>query len=270
MLLWVCFFTFLIHMTESLAYTMRLVGVRTRQIAIAMSFVTSTLLISRLSNMCQAPFLGLLVDYAILDGSQGAIDGLIRSFRMVILAASFGVLMGMFLTPMAVSIFRRAITRFLKGGSLPGLILYGLRPSSILKGINLFKLPRLMMFRGLVWKALPKGFLMANIGVASIHCIGVLCALLAGALFPDFRSTAIQLSGIVNGIATVLLTMFVDPPGARVTDEAVHGKRSEDEVRSVVFFMQLGKLFGILIVSQLLLVPLARYIVWVTAYLTGL
>jgi hypothetical protein len=116
--------------------------------------------------------------------------------------------------------------------------------------------------------AVPKQFLIINFVVTSIYCIGVLCALLAGANQPEFRSTAIQLSGIVNGMATILFTIFVDPPGARLTDQAVNGKRAISDVKSVVFFLQLGKIMGTLILSQLLLGPLTQYIIVITKWLT--
>ena len=78
----VCIFTFIIHTTESLAYSMRLAGVRTKQVAIAMAFVTSTLLVSRLSNMFQAPLLGAMVDSSILMGDLN-FDGIINVIDVV-------------------------------------------------------------------------------------------------------------------------------------------------------------------------------------------
>ena len=251
-------------MTESLAYSMRLAGIRTKQIAIAMSFVTSTLLISRLSNMFQAPLLGALVDSTIMKGTQLALSQLEDQFRIVILAGFFGAFMGAFLTPTAVTLFQLAIRRFLDCGSMPKLILHALKPSSLLKGLQLFRVPRLSSLKTISLGTLPRSFLYFNVLVTSIYAIGVLCSLLAGAYIPEFRSTAIQLSGIVNGMATILFTLLVDPSGARVTDQAAHAKRSEEDVRSVVFFLQLGKMVGILILAQLLFEPLARYIMLIT------
>ena len=82
----ICFFTCLIHTTESLAYSMRLAGVRTKQIAIAMAFVTSTLLVSRLSNMFQAPLLGAMVDTAILANTAESLVLLESKFRIIYLS----------------------------------------------------------------------------------------------------------------------------------------------------------------------------------------
>ena len=267
-ILLICAFTFVIHMTESLAYSMRLAGVRTRQIAIAMAFVTSTLLVSRLSNMFQAPLLGTLVDLTILDGSEAALTLLESQFRIVIFSAFCGAFCGMFLTPTAVRLFKKAINRFKHHGSVPRLALSALAPRTFWKILKEFRVPKLSMLKGLTLQGIPKGFLFFNVFVTSIYAIGVLCSLLAGAYVPEFRSTAIQLSGIVNGMATIMFTIFVDPQGARITDQAVNGVLSEDHVRSVVVCMQFGKMVGTLIVAQLLFKPLARYIMFVTELLS--
>ena len=260
----ICFFTFMIHTTESLAYCMRLAGVRTKQIALAMAFVTSTLLVSRLSNMFQAPFLGAMVDTAILEGSLSSIHQLEQNFRIIIFFAFCGAFFGAFMTPTVVRLFQKAISEFQVNGSIPRLVFNALKFRNIVKIVKLFKCPRFDMYKSISIKHLPKGFLLFNVAVTSIYVIGVLCSMLAGAYLPEFRSTAIQLSGIVNGMATIMFTIFVDPSGARITDQAVNGQRSEADVRSVVFFMQCGKMFGILVIAQFLLRPFASYILWVT------
>lgn len=266
-LIFICFFTFVIHMTEALAYSMRLAGVRTKQIAVAMAFVTSTLLVSRLSNMFQAPLLGLMVDTAIIESSKASLDVLEGQFRIIILFAFFGALMGAFLTPTAVFLFQKAIRNFQHTGSIPFLVFSALKPATFVKIVKSFRFPNIGSLKTISIKSLPKGFLVFNVFVTSIYVIGVLCSLLAGAYLPEYRSTAIQLSGIVNGMATIMFTIFVDPPGARVTDQAVNGVRDENDVRSVVFFMQLGKMFGIFVLAQLFLRPFSNYIMWVTEFI---
>ncbi len=266
-LLWICFFTFLIHLSETLAYSMRLSGVRTRNIAIAMSFVTSTLLVSRLSNMMQAPLLGVMVDTTVLHQHHPALAHLELSFRLIIFFGFLGTFIGMCLTPSAVRIFQKAIQKFLHSGSLPLLMVKAISPSSLRTILAHMRAPRLSALKTLSWKTLPKGFLWLNMGVTSIYTIGVLCSLLAGAYLPQFRSTANQLSGIVNGLATIMLTLFVDPTGARITDQAYHAIRPENDVRSTVFFLQIGKLIGTGLLAQLLLKPFTSYIMWVTQVL---
>ena len=62
--------------------------------------------------------------------------------------------------------------------------------------------------------------------------------------------------------------MFVDPSGARITDQAIHGNRTESDVKSVVFYLQMGRLVGTLIFTQLLFLPLTKYIMIVTKSIT--
>jgi len=263
-LILICFFTFLIHITESLAYCMRLAGVRTRKIAIALSFVTSTLLVSRLSNMFQAPLLGSMVDKAVKIGSVEALTSLEYSFRLVIFMAFIGALTGALLGPTVVRFFSAAVNRFKETGSVPQVVMFALRPSNIVKMAMGFRMPRMSMLKNVSLKNIPKQFLIINVGVTAIYTIGVLCSLLAGAYLPELRTTASQLSGIVNGLATIMFTIFVDPSGARITDGAINGDLDDSDVKSVVVFLQIGRIFGTLVLSQLLLKPFALYIMWAT------
>lgn len=266
----ICIFTFLIHITESLAYCMRLSGVRTRQIAIAMSFVTTTLLVSRLSNMFQSPLMGNMVDQAIFLGTPQAIHHLENSFRIIIFSGFLGSLFGAFLAPTAVQVFALGIRQFKNNASIPKIVLSAFRPSVLVKWGTVFKWPSFSMLSSISLSRLPKTFLILNIGVTSIYTIGVLCSLLAGAIMPDLTATAIQLSGIVNGLATIMLTLFVDPSGARITDEAMHNDRPESDVRSVVFFLIFGRLIGTLVIAQLLFKPFTSYIMLVTKWISGI
>lgn len=263
-LLIVCFFTAVIHLTETLALSMRLSGVRTRQVATALSFLTSALLISRMSNMLQAPFLGGMVDTAILLGDP---DSLGWQFRQVIFWAFLGGLVGALLVPTFVSLFSKGILLFESVGSIPQLLWQVVRRPNLPEFFACFRLPRLPAFSELSLARIPKLFLLLNVFIGSLYAIGVLVSLYAGAQIPEYRTTASQLSGIVNGIATVLLAVMVDPTGALITDQAVQGKRPERDVRTVVFYLVTGRVLGTLILSQLLFLPCTEYIKTVTLWI---
>jgi Alternate to MurJ len=263
----VCFFTGLIHFTETISSSMRLTGVRTKRLALSLSFVNASLLISRMSNMFQAPLLGGMVDTSILQNNVSLLWG---NFRLIIFAAFIGNLIGAVLTPFAVTIFTHAIKKFDDIQSVPGLIVYGFRPKTLAKAIRLFKLPGRHSFEGLSLKGIPKTFLWLNLFMVSIYAIGVLCSLMAGALLPAYRVTATQLSGIVNGMATILFTLMVDPIAAHITDQASRGERPEKDVRTVVYYIVLGRVVGTLILSQILFVPGAYYIKAVTLLVRGI
>jgi len=56
-LLFICLLTLVIHVVGTLAYAVRIAGVRTRRIAISFSLFNILALISRTSNSFQGPFL---------------------------------------------------------------------------------------------------------------------------------------------------------------------------------------------------------------------
>ncbi|MFH1387585.1 MAG: lipid II flippase Amj family protein [bacterium] len=263
----VCVLTAIIHFTETAASSLRLAGVRTKQIATSLSFVNATLLITRTANMLQAPFLGGFVDHAILTGHP---DALIGSFRSVIFAAFIGNALGALMTPFFVAVFTKAIFRFEKGGSVPRLIGAAFKPKNMMAIFSKFRLPTKKSFINLTLQGIPRGFLWTNLIVVSIYAIGVLSSLYAGALVPEFRITASQLSAIVNGIATILLVSLVDPTCAYITDQAIRGKRQEADVRAMVFYIIMGRVVGTLILSQLLFLPAAEYIKSATLMVKGL
>jgi hypothetical protein len=254
-------FTAIVHATETVAYGCHLSGVRTKQVATALSFVQTTLLVSRLAYMIQAPIVGAVVDGAILKGDIVQLE---LQFRYFIFASFIGTVIGTIITPSAVGLFGKMVRKFIELGSLPTVLFSGLNPRNAIKIVKTLRWPKLNDLKGISLKNIPKKFLILNIFVTAIYTIGVFCALLAGAYLPEARSIAIQLSGIVNGIATILLVMFVDPGSARITDEAVNGNRSENDVKSTVVFLQLGRCIGQLIVAQFLLKPFVRLILFLT------
>ncbi len=263
----VCILTALIHFSETIASSMRLAGVRTQQVATSISFVNASLIVSRMSNMLQAPLVGGMVDTAILKGDIWTLQ---TNFRVIIFAAFIGNLIGAILIPFAVFVFTKAIYKFEKIGSLPRVILLGFHPRNMLAIIKGFRLPSLSSFKGISLAGIPKTFLVLNAFMVSIYAIGVLSSLFAGAQIPTYRVTATQLSGIVNGIATVLLVLMVDPVCAHITDQAVRGKRKETDVKTMVFYIVMGRIFGTLILAQLLFLPATGYIKSVTLLVKGL
>jgi len=260
-LIFVCVFTGIIHFIETIASSMRLAGVRTRNIATSLSFVNATLLVSRLSNMFQAPILGGMVDTAIIRHDTAF---LLSQFRMVVFAAFIGNLIGAIFVPFFVSVFTEGIAEFEKIGSLPKLLIGTLYPKNFASMVRKFRLPSRKTFSRLSLHNIPKWFILWNILMVSIYAIGVLASLYAGARVPEYRVTATQLSGIVNGIATILLTLLVDPTCALMTDQAIKGKRKQDDVRTMVFYIITGRLLGTLLISQLIFLPASDYIMNVT------
>jgi hypothetical protein len=104
--------------------------------------------------------------------------------------------------------------------------------------------------------------ILLNVVAVALWTVGVFAALYAGYLNPQLRVTASTLSAIVNGVATILMFIFIDPHMSMMTDDVVEGKISEPSFRRAVVWLVGSRLAGTLI-AQLLLIPAAIMIVYV-------
>ncbi|WP_341473726.1 lipid II flippase Amj family protein [Desulfofundulus thermobenzoicus] len=266
--------TAVIHLTDTLVYAVRLSGVITRRLATAFSLFQLISLLASTANLIQAPLLSSVVERTINTGLQHtgtAGQNLLESplyyqqlahlcldIRMIIFAATLGTVAGVLSTPAFNYIFTRVIFLFEEAGSIPRLILMLLSPYRLAR--TLHKRPRYgVTFRPSLParpRNIPMAFLAANTLVIGIWTTGVLSALYAGALLPDYRSTASLLSGVVNGAATILSAMIVDPTAATITDQALRGTRDQRDVRQMVYYLCLTRVLGT-ILAQALFLPAA-------------
>lgn len=279
--------TAVIHLINTLAISVRLSGLRTRRLATAISLFNVIFLLASTANTLQGPLLSSIVEQhinvaeLIAGGASGAaltghpayreqlaiLDGQIR---LVIMAAAAGTLVGAALIPLFVRIFIRAIYIFDETGSVPrmlAMLAFTPRRAYRLTGGEAGQTRRTAWRQVAARRlAIPKTFLFLNILVTGVYTVGVLAALYAGALIPDFRSTAAMLSAVVNGVATVLLATVVDPTAAAITDQAMNGERSEEDVKQMSIYLAVTRFAGTLF-AQLIFLPSAELIKITTAFL---
>ncbi len=286
-LLIVAALTAVIHFTNTLAYAVRISGVRTRRLATAFSLFNVIFLVASTANTIQAPILASMVELVIKTGQDQAgvrladaqlidsaayqvlLASLGQNVRIVILAATVGTLIAAALIPAFVNIFNRAILLFEETGSVPrmlGMIIFSPRKFMNIGGQNY--LPGGISFKNAIKRkiAIPKTFLFLNIIVTGIYTTGILSAIYAGALFPGFRSTATLLSAVVNGIATILAATVVEPTAAAITDQAIREDLGEEDVKQMVFYLTLTRILGT-VFAQLIFLPSAYLVKYVATLL---
>ena len=100
----------------------------------------------------------------------------------------------------------------------------------------------------------------------SIWTVGVFSALYAAYLRPDLRVTSSELSAIINGVATILMFMFIDPYLSMLTEEVAEGKVTEPYFRRSIVWLTGRRVMGT-IAAQLLLIPAAFSIVGIAEWL---
>lgn len=247
--------TSIIHLIDTLAYAVRLNSVRGGQFALSTSLFNVFVLVSRTANTLQGPLIGGLVGTSI----SLSINPL-PQVRMVIFASSIGTIMGILLIPTFLKVFAKAVEKVEASGSVPALLVQGLSISNIKRIAQRTTLPQKSMLNNIRYSEIPKRLLLLNTLITGIYTIGVLSAFYAATMVPaDLRLAASASSGLINGIASIMLTLFIDPYSAIVTDQVLRGSKPYENVKTLVVLLISTKLFGTLL-GQALIVPAAEII----------
>ncbi|WP_042357143.1 lipid II flippase Amj family protein [Bacillus rubiinfantis] len=253
-------FLLIITMIETLAYSTRISGARVKLIATALSLFSTLVIVSRFSTMIQQPLTAKLIAEAPPLHKLHFIE---EQYRILIAVTSIGVLLGILLFPTFITIFSRAIVQLSnQRGSIIGLLVHHFNREGISKLLHCFRMPRLTYLKGITLKTIPKRLFIINIIISAVFTIGVLSSIYASMLVPkDYAQAALMSSGIINGVATILLTLFIDPKASVLADRVM--KREVDYIylKSYSLTMITSKFFGT-ILAQLLFIPAAYYVAW--------
>src|SRR5579863_5333957 len=258
------------------AYAARLAGVQTKRIATSISLFNLFVTAGRLANLFMVFFVGPLSDQAAvavtkLAGDPAAAAVWQHAFevqlRLIVLGGTAGMIIFALLLPMFTYLFRRGVHSFEARGSIPHSLVRLGAPSVIADVLRSQRIPSFAEIRSFDWRALPKRLLIFNVVVMCVYAIGVQASYLASVLDSNVVRTAVSLSGVINGIGTIAFTLFVDPTSSMISDQAIHGRRSIGEVRSMVFYLSLTAILGSLL-SQVILYP-AAVIIAVVARFAG-
>jgi hypothetical protein len=253
-------FLLIITMVETLAYSTRISGTRVKLIATAISLFSTLVIVSRFSTMIQQPLTAKLIAEAPDLNKLNYIE---EQYRILIGVTSIGVLFGILLFPTFINIFSRAIVQLSnQRGSVIALFFSQVNLKSITKVIKCFRVPRLTYLKDITLKTIPKRLFVVNVIVSAVFTIGVLSSIYASMLVPkDYAQAALMSSGIINGIATILLTLFIDPKASVLADRVMKKQCDYIYLKSYSLTMISSKLFGT-ILAQLLFIPAAYYVAW--------
>jgi fluoride ion exporter CrcB/FEX len=248
------------------AYAARLAGVQTARVATSISLFNLFVTASRFANMFYAPMLGTVSDTAsaALRANPGAEPAIAAQFewqlRFIVFAGTLGTALGAALLPTFAHLFRRGIASFERYGSLPRAIMRLSDPAVVGSVVKAVRVPQPGIMARFSPRAVPARLLIANVVVTGIYAIGVVAAVYASVLDPAQARTTTLLSGIINGLATISFTLFVDPTSSLIVDKAVKGEKTMDDVRALVFWLCATAIIGTLL-SQLILTPATWVIV---------
>jgi hypothetical protein len=241
----------------------RIVGIRTGRIAISFALFNILVLVSRTANGFQAPLLAKTVE---TDIKHGIFDNLF-TFRLIIFSCSIATIIGAFLIPTFQRVLSKAVINFSVHKSMGKLILHGFSKGGILYFKDNMTLPVRENVTQIKFDSeFPWRIFILNIFAVAILTIGVLSAVYASYLNPDYRSTASNLSAFINGFATILMFAFIDPNLSAMTDDVTLGKCSESTFRKYIVYMTFARFIGT-ILAQIIFLPSSQLLAWTATHI---
>lgn len=251
---------FIIAIIGTLAYSVRLVGVRTGKIAITFAVFNILSLVSRTALTFQTPLLTKFV-----ENSDGGIE-VLNLFKLIIIVSGIATIVGAILIPTFQRLFYKGVIRFSIDKSIPKLILHSFSKTGIHYIRDSISIPVKESITKINFKKLPFKIIIYNIIAVAILTVGSLAPIYAGTIVPDLRATCITLSSVINGFATILMLIFIDPHLSIMTDDVIDGKCPEEDFRSCVIAMIGSKTIGTFLALPLL-IPSSYIIVFVAKIL---
>ncbi len=259
-----CGLTFIIQLIGTLAYAARIAGVRTRRIAVSFALFNVLVLISRTSNSFQGPFLAKRIELSL---HAGAVSHLLADFRWLLLSATLATVVGALAVPTFQRIFSRAVLHFQAHRSIPKLLLHGFAKGGITYMRDAVTAPSSAHIKILRRnRELGPSVIIFNVAAQALVTVAVFASLYAGAINPAYRVTASTLSSVINGVATILLFVFIDPHLSVMTDDVVEGHITEAMFRRAVIWLSGARVAGTLL-AQVILVPAAAFIAFIAGHI---
>lgn len=247
---------FIIALIGTLAYSTRLVGIRTGKIAIAFAVFNVLIIVSRTAGSLQAP---LLTKFSETSSTSSE---LINIFNSIIIVSGIASVVGALLMPTFQGAFSKAVNRFSIERSLPKLIIHSFSKTGIRYMKECIAIPVKESITSIKIKNLPRRILFLNFISVAVITAGTFAPIYAASLIPSLSRTALSLSPVVNGVATILTTIFIDPYLSIMTDDVIEGKCSEEDFRGCIIGMVGTKIVGTFF-ALLILIPSSYLIVFI-------
>jgi len=232
---------FIMSVMDTLAYGVRTAGVLTRKLAMSLSLFNTIVVISRLGNMLQTAVLGTMPD-KVAEGKITPLD-VQHGLQICMVFILVGVVAGAFLMPTFIRLFSRGLGVLEQRGTAMGTMWYGIT--------HAYRLPHYLAMPGahlkqyLDVRRIRWDFLMWNVLVTCFYSIGLMSTFLAAARDLSLNSTSNNLSGMVNGFASMLLFIVVDPPSAIIIDQCIHGKRPISDAKVLNVYLVVTRFIGV-------------------------
>jgi hypothetical protein len=252
-----------IHFVASIALSGRIVATRTKLTATTLSIYNVLTALGQLAVSIQMPLLAKETEVIIVNN----IPFNLSVFRLIIFGCTLGVVIGAFAIPTFHRFMEKGVKLLYQERSLAKVLFKSMKLKTALLFFQSITFPNKHTFGQITdIKGMPIKIVVLNTIITAFMCVTVLSSLYAGYLSPTYRTTALSLNPISISIGVALMLLFVEPYNATITDKVIEGSVSHSFFRKYLTFLLVGRVIGT-ILAQLLLVPLAHFIIIIAKWI---
>lgn len=247
----------LTNLIDTSAYASRLAGVRTQRLALSNALYAMVTVGSRTTTFLYLPAIGGITDLA----RKYSFDPQ-WTLNVVLLGATIGTAIGIFLMPTMVNFYSIGIEHMDEKGSALRVIRYLFATREGFKElVRCYRPSTCSMARKIDIHDpdAPRNLFYLNALLYALFTVGPVAALYAGAIRPDHMASANTLSGAINSVAAILLLFVVDPRSAMILDRGIARRLSMETVRTSMVYLAAGRLVGTLL-AQFVLTPGGHFV----------
>lgn len=237
-------FAFTINYIEMLNYPCKLAGAKTANYATAISLFNIISIATRVVSLLLAPMLSKHIESSI---GISTIDNIIYDINLIITSSLIGSISCYLLMNNFFGKFEVGIKYLSKNSPLKMLLRI---ISYNFKSKKIDNLPKSKLITQKENTSLT--FILSCICAHALMYTGVLSALVAGFIAPEFRMTAVQLSGVVSGVGVLILFLVCDPHIAKLIDKSITDAKRLPETVRIIKAKALSQIIGILLAFALI------------------
>lgn len=224
-----------IHFLEYASFLTRIAGIETGSKVTSYTLQQSVFVITRFFFVAMMPLIGFIVDKKVSHVSY------LMMISSSLLVATLSYVLVYILCNRIITFYIKVINNYKKNSNLIKSLIQ-----------SLYYKEKIYIFD---WKEFKEYYVSSNEGrkliltssvVFSCYSIGVFFSFYLALIFFDYRSAIGQMSGMINAMATLLLTFYIEPKISVAIDN--NDKYAKAKVISIL----LGRFIGVSVVSQIL------------------
>ena len=258
-------FSFLISFINISNISAQLIAIENRKYPTTLSVYNIFNIISQFSATLMMPIFAIYLENRININPSS----LIMPFRLNLFFSGIGGIFGAIFIPTIGKFMQNFVEKMYK--NMTFIFLFKYNSYHKIKLYLIFKNPFYVIrsLKKINFKEQPKLILLINFIIYLIITSSLTSCTYASFLNPNYRSTSFALLGVINGLASIIFLLFLEPYNATLIDKYYNEKITKIEFNNFYKLTIIFRILGIFS-SQFLFIPLSKLVLSISLFLNHL